>query len=52
MTMMRKGSYSISVDTWLRSAYPGCGLSVEQYLERYGAELVREGWQIFRAEKP
>ena len=50
MTMMRKGSYAISVDKWLRRAYPECGLSAEQYLDRYGVELLRDGWQIVRAE--
>lgn len=49
MTMMRKGSSAISVDVWLRRAYPDCGLSAEQYLDRYGAELLRDGWQIVRA---
>lgn len=46
MTTMRKGSYAISADEWLRRAYPGCGLSAEQYIERYGAELFRDGWQF------
>lgn len=48
MIALRKGRVVITVETWLKSQHPYSGVDAERYLELYGAELEREGWEIVR----
>ena len=50
MITLKKGPVTISVEAWLKAQHPYSGVDVERYLELYGAELQREGWEIHRPQ--